>query len=133
MGASPDTPLAGHVTVGGMSPRPATLLRLATALTTSLIIVAGALFVVGDGEGTVDANFLGLVGAALIPSIIYAVGVRTPGSVERYGLVLFGVTAFAWMFVFVEDDAMRGVLTFPAFVFTLASSLHGAARDRRLR
>ena len=115
-------------------PRRPTLTRLIVALTTSVIIVTGALHnVVGSSERTVDANFFLLVSAALLPALIYAIGVKTPRAVALFGLLLLGPTAFAWFFVFVEDDAMRGVWTFPAFLFTLCASIHGALQDRRAR
>ena len=99
-------------------PRRPTLTRLIVALTTSLIIVTGALYnVLGSSERRVDADFLGLVMAALLPSMIFAVGVRTPRRVALYGLLLLGATAFAWFFIFVEEDAMRGVWVLPAFLF----------------
>ena len=114
-------------------PRHPNLTRLAVALTTGLIIVAGALYVtLGSGERRVDANFFALVMAALLPAMIFAMGVKTPRSVALYGALLLWATAFAWLFVFVEDDPMRGVLTLPAFLFTLCTSAHGALRDRRV-
>ena len=115
-------------------PRHPTLTRVIVAFTTTLIIVTGALYnVVGSSERRVDANFFVLVLAALLPAMIFAIGVKTPRAVALYGLLLLGTTVFAWFFVFVEDDAMRGVLTLPAFLFTLCASIHGALQDRRVR
>ena len=115
-------------------PRHPALTRAVVALTTSLVIVAGALWnVLGSGERRVDANFLGIVMAALVPAMIYAVGVKTPRFVALYGLLLLGPTVLAWLPVFLIDDAMRGVWTAPAFLFTLWASVHGALRDRRVR
>ena len=115
-------------------PRHPTLTRAIVALTTSVIVVAGALSnVIGSSERQVDANFLGLVMVALLPSMIFAIGVKTPRLVTIYGAVLLVTTALAWFFVFVEKDAMRGFWTLPAFLFTLYASIHGALRDRRIR
>ena len=134
------TPCMLRVTLANMDadqlwyPRHPTLTRVIVALTTSLIIVTGALYnVLRSSERRVDANFFGLVLAGILPAMIFAIGVKTPRSVALYGLLLVGTTAFAWLFVFVEDDAMRGVLTLPAFLFTLCASIHGALRDRRVR
>jgi hypothetical protein len=115
-------------------PRHPVLTGAIIALMTSLIIVAGALFnVVGSSEREVDANFFALVTPALLPSMVFAIGIRTPRRVVLYGAFLLGATAFAWFFVFVEDDAMRGFWTLPAFVFTLCASIHGALGDRSAR
>lgn len=115
-------------------PRHPALTRVAVALTASVIIVAGLLSnVVGSSEREVDGNFLGLAAAALLPSMIYAIGVRTPRSVFVHGAILLGTTTFAWFFVFVDDDPMRGFWVVPAFVVTLCSSVHGARRDRHGR
>ena len=106
--------------------------RLAFSCATAAIIVGGSLYVVsGPGsEGKdYDAGFFVLLAIALLPAITYLVGVRRPDSVLYFGLALLLVTAAGWVFVFVSDDAFRGVYTIPAFMVTLVSSIVGMARD----
>ena len=81
-------------------PRHPTLMRLVVALTTSLIVISGALYVVLGGaqgrERGLDVNFFGVVVAALLPSVVFVLGVKQPRSVAIYGPLLIGITAFAW-------------------------------------
>ena len=109
--------------------------RVGFALATAAIIIGGSVHVVaggraGDGKDF-DGVFFFLVAVALLPTLVYAFWVRMPRSGVYFGLALLLVTAAAWIFVFVSDDAMRGVFTFPAFFITLVTSSVGAARDHR--
>lgn len=108
--------------------------RLGCVAATAAVIVGGAVYVVRGGpaqaQGAFDANFFGLVAGALVPSIVYAVGVRKLDSSVYFGLALFLMTAACWAPVFLSKDAMRGVLTFPGFAMTLVASIAGVSRDR---
>jgi hypothetical protein len=114
-----------------------TLFRITLSLATAGIIVAGSLLVVGGGPAgdgkDFDTGFMALLALALLPTVVYAFGVRYSDTVLYFGLGLLFVTAAAWVFVFVSDDAFRGVYTPFAFFITLATSMAGAARDWRRR
>ncbi len=74
--------------------------------------------------------FFGLLALLLLPTVIYAIGVRRPESVLYFGLALLLITACGWVFVFVTDESLRAVFTPLSFLVTLATSTAGVIRDR---
>ena len=108
--------------------------RAAFSLATFAIILAGCIEVVrggpAEGRGDFDAVFFGLVALLLLPTVIYAIGVRRPEAVLYFGLALLLITAFGWLFVFVTDEGLRAVFTPLSFLVTLATSTTGVIRDR---
>lgn len=96
------------------------------------LIVAGATYIIrgGTSDGDFDAKFFGLVGAAILPAVVYLVGVHRRRSALIYGLAILGVNFVGWIFTF-SDDGMRAVGTVPAFFVTLAISIAGVVNDRR--
>ena len=99
---------------------------------TAAVIILGFLDFLRDGNRDPDRNFFLLLGIALLPSVIYAIGIKRRKSVLIYGVLLLGITALSWVWVFLplgDTGGMEGVFTFPAFFVTLAAVLIGAARD----
>ena len=108
--------------------------RAAFSLATFTIILAGCIEVVRggrvEGRGDFNAVFFKLLALLLLPTVIYAIGVRRPESVLYFGLALLLITAFGWVFVFVTDEGLRAVFTPLSFLATLATSTAGVIRDR---
>jgi hypothetical protein len=108
--------------------------RAAFSLTTFAIILAGCVEVVRGGpveaRGNFNAVFFGLLALLVLPTVIYAIGVRRPESVLYFGPALLLITAFGWVFVFVTDEGLRAVFTPLSFLVTLATSTAGVIRDR---
>ena len=107
-------------------------MRWAFAISTVAIITAGAIYVVQTNPGEFDAKFYSLLLAALLPSLMYVLGVREPRSTMLCGALLLGVTLLGWVFV-LQDDAMRGVGAVLAFPITLAITTGFALHDRAQR
>lgn len=107
-------------------------MRWAFALSTAAIITAGAIYVVQTNPGKFDANFYGLLLTALLPSLVYVLGVREARSTMLCGALLLGVTLLGWVFV-LDDDAMRGVGAVAAFPITLVITTAFAIHDRAQR
>ena len=107
-------------------------MRWAFAISTAAIITAGAIYAVQTNPGEFDANFYGLLMAALLPTLMYVLGVRDPRSTILCGALLLGVTLLGWVFV-LEDDAMRGVGAVLAFPMTLVISTGFVLHDRAQR
>ena len=107
-------------------------MRWAFAISTAAIITAGAIYALQTNPGEFDANFYGLLMAALLPSLVYVLGVRDPRSTILCGALLLGVTLLGWVFV-LEDDAMRGVGAVLAFPITLVISTGFVLHDRAQR
>ena len=95
-------------------------------------MTAGAIYAVQTNPGEFNANFYGLLMAALLPSLVYVLGVRDPRSTILCGALLLGVTLLGWVFV-LEDDAMRGVGAVLAFFITLVISTGFVLHDRAQR
>lgn len=104
-------------------------MRWAFGLTTAAIITAGSIYVVRTNPGDFDANFYGLLLVALLPSLVYLLGVRDPHSIVICGASLMGVTLAGWVFV-LQNDAMRGVGAVAAFPITLLIATTFAIQDR---
>ena len=108
-------------------------MRVAFALATAAVVTIGAVHLVNDGSptepGSFDPKFFALLFTALIPSIIYAFGVRARQTVIVHGVVLVAVTTAAWAFVF-TDDPMRAVGTILAFFVTLLTTVIAVMSDR---
>ena len=107
-------------------------MRWAFAFSTAAIISAGAVYVVQTNPGEFDANFYGLLLAALLPCLVYVLGVRDPRSTMLCGALLLGVTLLGWGFV-LQDDTMRGVGAVLAFPITLVITTGFALHDRAQR
>lgn len=108
--------------------------RAGFSLVTSFIILAGFIEVVRTGpveaRGEIDAVFLGLLAVFLVPTLIYLLGVRRADTALYFGLALFLITAFGWVFVFISDEALRAVFTPLALLATTGTSIGGVIRDR---
>ena len=119
---------------GRIGPLRAALIRLLFATGAAAFIIAGMVYALRGGShptgGEFDANFFALMVAALLPSMIYLVGVKLAWSSVVCGGTLIGITFFGWIFVFVSDTPERGLFTFPAFFSSLALSVFGVIRDR---
>lgn len=99
-----------------------------TAATMAVVIVGdvhGVLAKPGE-PGRANALFFTLLLIALVPSLVYAFGVRERRSVLTYGALLLGITGAAWSVVFLSDDPMRGIYVIPAWIVTMATSTYGA-------
>lgn len=107
-------------------------MRWAFAILTAAIITAGAIYAVQTNPGEFDANFYGLLLAALLPSLVYVVGVRDRRSTMQCGALLLGVTLLGWVFV-LQDDAMRGVGAVLEFAITLVIAIGFVLHDRAQR
>jgi hypothetical protein len=83
-----------------------------------------------EARGNFNAVFFGLLALLVLPTVIYAIGVRRPESVLYFGPALLLITAFGWVFVFVTDEGLRAVFTPLSFLVTLATSTAGVIRDR---
>lgn len=109
------------------------IFRSVVAASTAAIIVAGSIYIVKGGppagRGELNGNFFGLLATALLPTLIYLVGVFKPRSVVTFGLWLLVGTLSGWIFV-VDDDAMRAVGTVLAFGLTFGTSLIGVLHDQ---
>ena len=107
--------------------------RAAFSLATFAIILAGRVEVVRGGpaeaRGDFNAVFFGLLLLLVLPTVIYAIGVRRPESVLYFGLALLLITAFGWVFIFVTDEGLRAVFTPLSFLVTLATSTAGVIRQ----
>ncbi len=106
--------------------------RWVFAGSTAAIITAGAIYTVETNPGKFDANFYGLLLAALTPTLVYLLFVRHPHSTVLCGALLLGVTLLGWVFV-LDDDPMRGVGAVLAFPITLVLSTGFAIRERAER
>ena len=111
-----------------------TVLRWGFASATAAVITAGAVYAARTNPGDFDANFYGLLLTALLPTLVYLLGVRGSRSTVACGMCLLGITLFGWAFVF-QDDPMRvvgAVLAFPiTLVISVAFALQDRARGRR--
>ena len=81
-------------------------------------------------RGEANFVFFGFLVALLLPTVIFAFGTRQARSVYVYGALLFGLTAAAWLPVFVTGGALAFYVPL-AWLVTLVTSLIGAARDRQ--
>jgi len=106
----------------------AEMVRWAFGLSTAAVITGGAIYAVRTNQGDFDAKFYALLVTALLPSLVYLVGVRSPRSSMLCGALLFGVTLLGWIFI-LQDDPMRGVGAVLAFPITLVTSTGFAAQD----
>ncbi len=107
-------------------------LRWSIAATTAAIIIAGSVYVVRTNPAEFDANFFALLLTALLPTVVFVIGVRSPGSAVAYGSALLGVTLLGWIFV-LDDDPMRAVGAVLTFPITLLISAAGAIHDQLRR
>lgn len=105
-------------------------LRFGFALPTMALIVVGSLYVARGGppatRNDLDATFITLVGGAVLPAVIYLLGVRRHPTDLYGGVAILCVTLGGWIFVFTSKDAMRGGLTIPAFFVTLVIAVVSA-------
>jgi hypothetical protein len=110
-----------------------TFLRWTFGLVPMGLITAGAVFLVHENEGKFDANFYGILLVALLPPLVYLLGVRRRSRATMVcGASLLGVTALGWSSIF-QQDAMRAVGAAFAFFITFLISIICALEDRRLR
>lgn len=103
----------------------ASLFRWAITSIVAAIIVIGHINVVfgGPREESVNASFVGLLALDLVPLAIYALGVRKPSSVYWCGAILVFVTGFAWFYVAVLTDPMKGIYPILGFLLSLGASI----------
>lgn len=90
--------------------------RLAFAGASALAVVGGHMLwfmessrAPGPGDPEVDAKFLLFLLGALVPTIIYVVGVRTFAATITAGSLLVGITISGWT-IFAVDSTMLGSL-----------------------
>jgi hypothetical protein len=101
---------------------------------TAAIVIAGDIYGVlykTNERGEANAIFFGFLVALLLPTLIFALGIRQVRSVYVYGSLLFGLTTAAWLPVFVSGGAFRGFYVPLAWLVTLVTSMIGASRDRQ--
>lgn len=101
---------------------------------TAAIVIAGDVYGVlhkPNERGEANAAFFGFLVALLLPTVIFALGIRQVRSVYVYGSLLFGLTAAGWLPVFVSDGAFRGFYVPFTWLVTLVTSMRGALRDRQ--
>ena len=101
---------------------------------TAAIVIAGDIYGVlfkTNERGEANAVFFGFLVALLLPTVIFALGIRQVRSVYVYGSLLFALTAAGWLPVFVSDGAFGGVYVPFAWLVTLVMSMIGASRDRQ--
>lgn len=101
--------------------------------TTAVTTVVGDMLVAFTGPseatGSLDAFFIvGLV-IALIPTIIFAFGVRTAANAQTYGSILLGTTLAAWFLVVVTGSAFAVLF----WLGSLVAAIVGAVNDQRVR
>ena len=100
---------------------------------TAAIVIAGDLYGVlykHNERGEANGVFFGFLVALLLPTVIFALGVRQARSVYVYGSLLFVLTAAAWLPVLVSGCDLAFYVPF-AWLVTLVTSMVGAARDRQ--
>ena len=100
---------------------------------TAAIVIAGDTYGVlykQNERGEANAVFFGFLVALLLPTVIFTLGVRQARSVYVYGSLLFGLTAAAWLPVFVSGGDLAFYVPF-AWLVTLVTSMVGASRDRQ--
>ncbi|MEW6154521.1 MAG: hypothetical protein AB1673_11120 [Actinomycetota bacterium] len=102
------------------------------ALTAAIVIVGDVSAVLYKHNERGEANFVffGFLVAMLMPTVIFAFGIRQARSVYVYGSLLFGLTAAAWLPVFVTGGSLAFYVPL-AWLVTLVTSLIGASRDRQ--
>ena len=102
---------------------------------TAAIVIAGDIYGVlykTNERGEANAVFFGFLVALLLPTVIFALGIRQARSVYVYGSLLSGLTAAAWLPVLVSGGALAFYVPF-AWLVTLVTSMTGASRDRQER
>lgn len=106
-------------------------LRAGLAVCTAAVVVTGHLVVqFGRRSSEVDAGFLVLLVADLVPVCIYVVGVRRPGTVMVSGYLLFAIVAASWALFRLEDgNQFAGVWVLFGWMVALAVAGAGAVRD----
>lgn len=100
---------------------------------TAAIVIAGDIYGVlykHKERGEANAVFLGFLVVLILPTVVFALGVRQARSVYVYGSLLFGLTAAAWLPVLVSGGALAFYVPF-AWLGTLVTSIVGASRDRQ--
>lgn len=108
-------------------------LKWAIVASTAAIVIAGDIYGVlykHNELGEANVVFFGFLVALLLPTIIFALGIRQARSVYVYGSLLFGLTAAAWLPVFVTGGALAFYVPL-AWLATLVTSMIGARRDRQ--
>lgn len=108
-------------------------LKWAIVASTAAIVIAGDIYGVlfkNNERGEANFVFFGFLVALLLPTVIFALGVRQARSVYVYGSLLFGLTAAAWLPVFVSGGALAFYVPL-AWLATLVTSMIGASRDRQ--
>ena len=90
---------------------------------TAAIVIAGDIYGVlykHNERGEANAVFFGFLVAMLLPTVLFALGVRQARSVYVYGSLLFWLTAAAWLPVFVSRGALAFYVPF-AWLVTLVT------------
>lgn len=108
-------------------------LKWAIVVSTAAIVIAGDIYGVlykNNERGEANFAFFGFLVALLLPTVIFALGIRQARSVYVYGSLLFGLTAAAWLPVFVSGGALAFYVPL-AWLATLVTSMIGASRDRQ--
>lgn len=91
---------------------------------TAAIVIAGDIYGVlfkTNERGEANAVFFGFLIALLLPTVIFALGIRQARSVYVYGSLLFGLTAAAWLPVFISGGALAFYVPF-GWMVTLVTS-----------
>ncbi len=90
--------------------------RLGLAVLNVLIVIGSKLSGGGDLGELIDVLFVAI---SLLPTVIFAIGARTDLGVKRYGSIILGLTALAWLPIAVTREAMWGLTLIPVFLASL--------------
>lgn len=78
---------------------------------TATVVIAAHVHTVrrGPAPGDLDAGFWTLLVLALVPALIYVLGLRDADLSLYYGLALVLITASGWAIALASDDPVAGV------------------------